>query len=129
MRLILVIWIYISVATVSASGFLAPQKAQKWMKSEGAVLLDVREENELKAGGLAEGATWIAMSEIRKGGKRWESFKKNLPKNKKVIVYCAAGGRASRVGLKLKALGFDFYNLGGFRDWQSAGLPVTKFNK
>ena len=51
-----------------------------------------------------------------------------LPKDKPVMVYCAAGGRSSQAMDKMKGMGFmEVYNLnGGFRAWSSAGMPTTK---
>ena len=48
-------------------------------------------------------------------------------KDKKVIVYCAAGGRAALSGQALKEMGYDeVYNLGGFGDWAKSGGAVDK---
>ena len=50
---------------------------------------------------------------------------KTTTKDRKIILYCAAGSRAALAGKALKDIGFvDVHNLGGFSDWQSEGLPV-----
>ena len=47
-----------------------------------------------------------------------------------MILYCAAGGRAALAGKTLQELGFgEVYNLGGFKDWAEAGLPVEPADK
>jgi rhodanese-related sulfurtransferase len=54
---------------------------------------------------------------------REESFAKDKP----VIVYCAAGGRAALSGQVLKEMGYgEVYNMGGFNDWVSIGGAVDK---
>ena len=49
-------------------------------------------------------------------------YDQSFAKDKTVIVYCAAGGRAALSGQALKEMGYDeVYNMGGFRDWAEAG--------
>src|SRR5262249_24419366 len=51
----------------------------------------------------------------------------NFAKDKPVIVYCAAGGRAALAGKLLKDMGYaEVYNLGGFKDWADAGGAIEK---
>ena len=54
-------------------------------------------------------------------------YDQSFAKGKKVIVYCAAGGRAALSGQALKEMGYDeVYNLGGFGDWAKSGGAVDK---
>ena len=54
-------------------------------------------------------------------------YDKSFAKDKTVIVYCAAGGRAALSGQALKEMGYDeVYNLGGFGDWAESGGAVDK---
>jgi rhodanese-related sulfurtransferase len=58
-------------------------------------------------------------------------FKKNineLDKNVKYIVYCRTGARSAAASKVMAELGFKYINnmLGGFSDWEAAGLPVSK---
>ncbi len=89
-----------------------------------AVLVDVREAEELMDGGIATPALWIATSEIRNQSQRAEKFIAALPLEKKIIIYCAAGVRAGQFAEKLSQMGFRAANLGGYSDWQSAKLPT-----
>jgi rhodanese-related sulfurtransferase len=51
----------------------------------------------------------------------------NLLKDKTVIVYCAAGGRAALSGQALKDMGYgEVYNMGGFTDWAESGGAVDR---
>jgi rhodanese-related sulfurtransferase len=86
-----------------------------------ATLVDVREQDEVNAG-MAKPAQWFPMSKM-KDPAALKDFLAKLPKGK-VIFYCAVGGRAGRVAEQAKALGYDVANMGGFRDWQAAGLAT-----
>lgn len=104
-----------------------PQEAHALVQEKKAVLVDVREEHELVESGMAEGAQWMPTSEMDEDHPRWKEFKAALPKDKKVLLYCRSGQRSGRVAEFLKDEGFDALNAGGFKDWQSAGLPTQKF--
>lgn len=103
---------------------IGPKQGQKLLTNGGAIVLDVRERNELK-GGLISDAKWIPYSKIKSKSPKWKSFVKKLDKNKKVLIYCASGGRAGKVATELAEHGFKTANMGGFREWKSEGLPVT----
>jgi rhodanese-related sulfurtransferase len=98
------------------------------MVSSGkALLVDVREEHELRESGLAEGAQWMPMSKMDEDEPDWAAFKAALPKDKPIFLYCAAGARSGRVAEFLAQDGYQTVNIGGFKDWVRAGLPVKKF--
>ena len=85
----------------------------------GAILLDVREESEWRAG-HAPGALHIPYELVR-------DRLGEIPDGREVIVYCAGGIRSSLVTSMLEASGRAVANLrGGFTAWRSAGLPVTR---
>lgn len=108
---------------------MTPQEAQTLVKQGKALLLDVREEHELKSTGTAEGAMWIALSELVEDTDLWRDFKRVLPKDKTLILYCKLGGRSGRMAEFLACEGFQTVNLGGFGDWVDAGLPVVPFRR
>lgn len=103
---------------------IEPKEAYGQALNHFAVIIDVREKDELMESGTAEPAQWMPLSEVEANSPRWQEFVKALPKDKKIITYCAAGRRSGRVGEKLAALGFEVANMGGFKDWKAAGLPV-----
>lgn len=83
----------------------------------GAVLLDVREAAEWKAG-HASSARNVPLGEL---GVRLDS----LPRDRRLVVVCRSGGRSARATALLVRSGFDAVNLdGGMRAWAAAGLPV-----
>jgi rhodanese-related sulfurtransferase len=97
---------------------ITPQDAAALHGKKGVVFLDVREPGEVAAGKIAgaievpSGVVPVKAAEV-------------IPKGATVLIYCAAGGRAGRAGQTLKEMGWsDVRNLGGFKDWAEAGLPV-----
>ena len=102
-------------------------EAQSLVQAGKALLVDVREEAELRQSGLAEGAVWMPLSEMEDDSDRWRDFRAKLPKDKQILLYCKSGGRSGRVAEFLACDGFRTENLGGFCDWRAAGLPVVPF--
>lgn len=69
------------------------------------IWVDIREESDVDYGGIP-GAIWIALGDI-------EDRKTELPKDKKVILYCMRGVVSIEVAEKLRKEGFDAYSLQG----------------
>jgi rhodanese-related sulfurtransferase len=85
---------------------------------DGAVLLDVREDDEWLAGHAPE-AFHVAMGQIaeRVG---------ELPAGRTVVCICRVGGRSASVAGALAGAGYDVRNVeGGMLAWELAGLPLT----
>ena len=104
---------------------VTPAEAARRVAAGTAVLIDVREPDEWAETGVAAPALTLAMSELRGPSEDW---KKALAANKdlELMLYCRSGGRSGRVAENLSAQGFKAFNIGGFSDWQGAGLPVRK---
>ncbi|HEX2623206.1 MAG TPA: rhodanese-like domain-containing protein, partial [Phototrophicaceae bacterium] len=85
---------------------------------EGALLLDVRNLNEYQEMHIP-GALLIPMDEI--AGRMNE-----LPRDREIILYCAAGTRSSIVTSWLQKRGVlnTAHLIGGINAWKQAGLPV-----
>ncbi len=96
---------------VSAAEALALMK-------EGAILLDVREASEWRAG-HAPKARHVPLSELaRRAGE--------LPPGRPIIAACRSGSRSSRAAVLLARQGRQVSNLtGGMHAWARAGLPVV----
>ena len=104
---------------------ITPEQAQQ-MIDEGALVVDVRDAPEVDRSGKVAGAVHIprGMLEFRADPES-PYYDKSFAKDKTVIVYCAAGGRAALSGQALKEMGYDeVYNLGGFGDWAKSGGAV-----
>ena len=106
---------------------MTPEEAHELVSQNKALLIDVREEPELKETGTAEGAVWMPLSQLVDDTDEWRVFKAGLPRDKTLIVFCKAGGRAGRFCEFLACEGLKTVNLGGFAEWKSAGLPVRPF--
>lgn len=104
-----------------------PEEALE-MQNNGALIIDTRESNELTMTGKIKGAVHIPRGLIEFQNKETNpNGVDGFTKDKKIILYCAAGARAALAGKALKDLGFSsVYNLGGFPDWINSGLPVEK---
>jgi phage shock protein E len=85
-----------------------------------AVLVDVREADEWKAGHVA-GATFLPLSVLK--GSKAEAVAKKLPKDKIVYTYCRAGRRSVAAAELLEKLGYDVRPLKpGFEDLIKGGF-------
>ncbi len=85
---------------------------------EGALLLDVREDDEWDAG-HASAARHIALSAV-------PDALDDLPKDRCIVCVCRSGGRSARAGQFLAEEGFDVVNLeGGMTAWHAAGIEMV----
>ncbi len=93
-------------------------KLAKKLVDEGAVLLDVRSQEEWDAKHL-DGATLIPVGEL--DGRLGEvDTLTGGDKDKPIVVYCKSGGRAARAKKALEAAGHtQVTNMGGIDDWPS----------
>ena len=89
---------------------IAALDAKKLLDEKKAVLLDVREKEELEFASLKEDY-WIPIRELLERSKE-------LPKNRKIIVVCRTGSRSGGAAEYLVQQGFDAVNLrGGIFEW------------
>lgn len=100
-------------------------EARRLIAEQGAVVVDVREPQEL-ANGKVKGAISIPRGLIEfRADAASALHHPALTPDRPVIVYCASGGRAALVGQTLQEMGFSaVYNLGGFKEWADAGCEV-----
>lgn len=103
---------------------IAPAEAAQQMKAGKAIVIDVRERSELDAG-MAEGARWYPTTSIESDPDAYRKFLASLPEERTLVFYCASGRRAGAAAEIAKDAGRKAANLGGFKDWKAAGLPVT----
>lgn len=104
---------------------LSPAEAAQRVADGKAVLVDVREPAEWAESGVAASAELLPMSDFNGDQKLWKPF---LEKNagKELILYCRSGNRSGLVASKLAAQGKPVANVGAFKDWTAAGLPVRQ---
>ena len=106
---------------------ISPNDA-KVMQDEGALIIDIRELEEVNLSGKVEKAFHIprGLLEFQTKLVNPNGLEDFTPENT-IILYCASGGRAALAGKSLKDMGFDkVYNLGGLKDWADADLPIEK---
>ena len=88
---------------------------------DGAVLLDVRNEDEWQAGHIA-GALHVPMHLLPQ---RLTYEPGQLTPDVPIVVICKLGHRAAQVTAWLNRQGFDAVNLdGGMQAWHEAGGPM-----
>jgi rhodanese-related sulfurtransferase len=110
-----------TVKTTDMDGYLAAVKSPN-----GALLLDVREEGEFKAGrvpgavnlprGLLEFRIWKQLG-----------FPSNVDMSRKIYVQCQTGGRATLAAKQLQDIGFTnvIAVIMNFEEWQKKGNPLS----
>ncbi len=82
-----------------------------------AVILDVRERHEWKAG-HAPGSRNMPLSELR-------ARTGELAPDRRYIAVCRSGSRSRSATAQLRKAGLDVVNLeGGMHGWRRAGLPL-----
>ena len=106
--------------------FLSPPSttaadAYEAAKRREAVILDVRERHEWKAG-HAPGSKNVPLSKLR-------ARTGELTRNRRYVAVCRSGNRSRSATAQLRAAGFDVVNLkGGMHGWHRAGLPLEPRN-
>jgi phage shock protein E len=110
-----------SVACAQQYKNVNAQEAKVMIDKGGVVVVDVRTPQEY-SGGHLQGAILANVNDPN-----FEANIKKISKDKKVIVYCAAGGRSANASGKMSSLGWkNVWNMtGGYSSWSSAGLPTT----
>ncbi|PAU77406.1 Rhodanese-related sulfurtransferase [Franzmannia pantelleriensis] len=119
--LVLTAWIAYEVRGSSKSGVSASEATQL-INREDAVVVDIREANDFKAGHIA-GARNIPQSKL---DNRISELEKS--KDKPIIVVCKHGQSSGAAQAKLEKAGFEraFKLKGGMTQWQADGMPVVK---
>ena len=93
------------------------------IKNTNHVIIDVREESEVKSHGLIKNAIHIPRGLIEFKLKPY-SFDNpvTIDDDTNILVYCAGGYRSALAAQTLVNLGFNnVYNIGGFGEWVSNG--------
>lgn len=119
--LMLTAWIVYEVRGSSKNGVTA-NEATQLINREDAVIVDIREANDFKAGHIA-GARNIPQSRL--DGRLGELEKS---KDKPIIVVCKHGQSSGAAQAKLVKAGFEraLKLRGGMTQWQADGMPVVR---
>lgn len=107
---------------------LDPDAVEAELASGDAVLVDIREADELETGGRIAGAVHIprGMLEFR-ADPSTPYHQAPLDPSARVILHCASGGRSALAAATLKEMGYDrvAHLDGGMNAWKAAGKPVA----
>jgi rhodanese-related sulfurtransferase len=96
---------------------VGPERAAQ-MLAEGAVMIDVREEHERRAGYIA-GSEHVELARLADAA---AAIDRDAP----VVFYCRVGGRSAMATEAFRSAGYDAHNLaGGLLAWVAAGLPLS----
>jgi rhodanese-related sulfurtransferase len=102
---------------------ISPDDAQEQTERGGAVLIDVREDEDWRED-HAKGAKHLPRGVIEL------EIEEQVPDPKTpIICYCGGGSRSALVAESLQKMGYENVRslAGGFRAWKEAGLPsLTK---
>lgn len=90
-----------------ASSKLPPEAVAKLIKA-GAFLVDVRPKIQAMMG-MAPGATSIPVFTLKRR-------LHELPRDRKIVLYCHSGAAAGKAKEMLDALGYKAFNAGGYKD-------------
>lgn len=116
----------ITTLLLSISGYASedPKLAYKLAQDGKAVLIDVREEDEIKEG-MVKGAQWFPLSRLETAPKGWKEDFKKIVDGKSIFVYCRSGVRAEKAKNILSDSGIPSKNIGGWKTLKDI-LPTTK---
>ena len=112
-----------------AAGEIDPRDAAR-RQSEGDLILDVREAEELSKDGEIDGALHVprGLLESRADPESplaEEALTARRGSDRKVHVLCASGARAAMAAQRLTEMGYSADAVtGGLKGWRDAGLPV-----
>ncbi|HMW73477.1 MAG TPA: rhodanese-like domain-containing protein [Cellvibrionaceae bacterium] len=112
---------YFVVNSAAGGKSISVHEVTRLVNQGNALLLDVREANEFKAGHIT-GAINIPFGAV---SARVEELEKH--RGKHIILVDKIGQHAGEVAKQLKAQGFDVVRLGGgMSEWTHQSLPVVK---
>jgi rhodanese-related sulfurtransferase len=101
---------------------ISPAEARQQSESGGAVLIDVREDEDWRED-HAKGAKHLTRGTVEL------EIEEQVPDLKTpIICYCGGGSRSALVTESLQKMGYENVRslAGGFRAWKEAGLPSAK---
>lgn len=108
---------------------LTPEQVAKELEESDAVLVDLREPEELQATGRIPGAVNAPRGMLEfYVDPSLPYHRAEFDEGRRIILHCASGGRSALGAATLKQMGYaNVAHLdGGFNAWQQAGRPVER---
>lgn len=118
-----IITLLLTLFTVSAISATDPKTAYSMVQKDQAVIIDVREEDEVKSG-MIKDAKWFPLSKVL-NDKAWKEDFMKVTGDKKIFLHCRSGKRSERVMNILKDNGISSENIGGYESLKKI-LPVSE---
>lgn len=105
---------------------ISADEAMKCMAEGDVLVIDVRDAHEVAASGKLKGAINVSRGMIEfRADPDVPYHDPEFRKDRRIIVYCASGGRSALAGKVLKDMGYgDVRNLGAFKDAAEAGVAT-----
>ena len=107
---------------------ITPEQGIKMHGADSAVFVDVRDSSDIAKTGTIAGALRIPRGFIEFAADETHPLHNGrMRKDKKIVLVCAAGGMAALSGKTLNEMGYNnVHNVGGIKDWISAGGEMEK---
>lgn len=107
---------------------LGPDEVEAELASGDAVLIDVREPEELETAGRIPGSVHVPRGMIEfRADPSTPYHQEPFDPSARVILHCASGGRSALAAAALQEMGYRrvAHLDGGFNGWKAAGKPVA----
>lgn len=108
---------------------LRPEEAYAEHRDGSTLFVDIRESEELATSGVIPGAHHAPRGMLEFFADPASSYHQPVfDPARRVVLYCASGGRSSLAAEALQELGYEkvAHVDGGLKAWTESGLPTTK---
>ncbi|MBX9605583.1 MAG: rhodanese-like domain-containing protein [Gammaproteobacteria bacterium] len=108
-------------STITTATGIPPQEAVSMINREGAVVIDIRNAADFKAGHIID-AVNFPLADLAQAGDKLKKYA-----DKPLIVCCTSGNLAGQAARELKSQGIAraFALRGGIGAWRAENLPVA----
>lgn len=108
-------------STITTASGIPPQEAVSMINREGAVVIDIRNAADFKAGHIID-AVNFPLADLAQAGDKLKKYA-----DKPLIVCCTSGNLAGQAARELKSQGIAraFALRGGIGAWRAENLPVA----
>ena len=105
---------------------LEAAKLREMIGAGDVLVVDVRDAPEVQASGKVKGAVNVSRGMLEFRADPESSYHQpGFEKDKRVVLYCASGGRSALSGKMLQELGYRaVFNAGAFKELAEAGIPT-----
>ncbi len=108
---------------------LTPDQVHEEISNGKAILIDIRESEELNQNGKIGGSVHAPRGMLEfYADSSLPYHRPEFDKNKRLILHCASGGRSALATATLKQMGYNnvAHLDGGLKAWKEAGKPVEE---